>query len=402
MPVPISQDHTLHFFADPCLPLAVVVANTRWDEPPRMRHDVTRQLIRFCNVVFVEFFPAGERGDRKHEWVSVSERLIILSPTDRFRVPPRLRANIPWVHARCNMHYAREIQEAVRGISCNTRILFNFVYDFREITQLPDFDWSCYICFDEFPRMQRRAYRRNYIKSKYHEWLFQRYENDVARGSSCCLTPHFPLRDKLTEVNGQVHMFHHAHNFPNSLMDIPRRSSGKIHVGFAGYINYRILLDWLVELMKDPAIVLHLIGPKDGPELEKLNDFPNLQRVPPLAGKAYFDKLLEMDVLIMPYDPSIPEVNILTTNSKFFQCIATTRPLVISDLPHYMKMPPGVIYRASNQREFVEKVRLAYCEDSDDLRKLRSDIAAENTWDKRGEQLHGYLKEALGDRIPEL
>ena len=53
----IGVDEHYPAFADPNLPLAVVVASTRWYEQPRMRHDVTRQLMRWFNVLFVEFFP---------------------------------------------------------------------------------------------------------------------------------------------------------------------------------------------------------------------------------------------------------------------------------------------------------------------------------------------------------
>jgi len=51
-------------FDDPSLPLAVVAAATRWEEPPRMRHDVTRQLMRWLNVLYVELFPDPRHRDR--------------------------------------------------------------------------------------------------------------------------------------------------------------------------------------------------------------------------------------------------------------------------------------------------------------------------------------------------
>ena len=144
-------------FDDPSLPLAVVVAATRWEEPPRMRHQVTRQLMRRCNVLFVEFFPdpcgRDRAGFRQH-----GSRLIAYTANPSLAWPIRLYANDPMSHGLVNRRFVTDILSAVAAVRPpSPPLLFNFVYDFHEIMRRSDFVYKAYVCFDEFPKMQRRA-----------------------------------------------------------------------------------------------------------------------------------------------------------------------------------------------------------------------------------------------------
>ena len=44
-------------FSDNSLPHVVCLTSTKWKDFPRIRHQITRQLKRFCNVIYIEFFP---------------------------------------------------------------------------------------------------------------------------------------------------------------------------------------------------------------------------------------------------------------------------------------------------------------------------------------------------------
>lgn len=383
-------------FANPSLPLAVVVASTRWDEPPRMRHDITHQLMRWFNVLFVEFFPTEKPDQNRISWRQVSERLLIYTPRAPVCIPPRLYANDPLTHKVVNLYFKKLIVDAVGRVSCEKPILFNFVYHYPEIMTQNLFAYKAYICYDEFPKMQRRAHKRNALKTWYQATLFQRYENQVARRANRCFTPHYPLREKLAKVNGNVDMLFHAHDYPLTSPDTPREKTGTINVGYAGYLNWRLLPDWLLAVLRQKDMNLYLIGPIERTyDLSVLETYPSLNYVPPLSQEQLMQKLGEMSVLIMPYDPAIPEVSILTTNSKIFQYIATCKPIVISDLPHYIEFPHGVIYKAKDQADFVTQIRKAYGEDCEEYVSLRRRIASENTWDRRGDELFELLKQEL-------
>jgi hypothetical protein len=95
-----------------------------------------------------------------------------------------------------------------------------------------------------------------------------------------------------------------------------------------------------------------------------------------------------MDVLIVPYRSNLEEVKVLTTVSKLFQYISTLKPIVISDLPNFIEMPDGVIYKAKDKKDFVDKIFLAYKNDTVELRELRAKLVLENTWEARGNQIN--------------
>ena len=389
-------------FADPNLPLAIVVAATKWDEPPRMRHDVTRQLMRFFNVVFVEFIPCGEPGCATGFWQKINERLLVYTGIHRYRALPRLRANDPITHILTNHRYARDICVAIRGFAGRPRLLFNFVYEFPEIMTVNYFDWTSYFCFDEFPKMRRQARKQNRLKARYQGQIFQHYENRIARTADRCFSCHRPLYEKLSRAGGKVEFFYHANPYKSACCSKPCRADRYIHVGFAGYINYRLLDAWLRAIMAQSDMILHMIGTPEKNYMASIEGPSNLQLHTGLSDEAFRQQLMSMDVLIMPYDPEIPEVNVMTTNSKTFQYVAAGRPIVISNLPNYYEFPRGVLYKATSASDFIAQIRRALEEDSLELVQLRAKIANENTWDRRGDQIYAGIRSDLGKLLPAL
>ncbi|MDM8553307.1 hypothetical protein QUF75_01065 [Desulfococcaceae bacterium HSG7] len=239
--------------------------------------------------------------------------------------------------------------------------------------------------------MQRQTEKKNVFKFFYQSTLFQKYENQVARYADRCFTPHYTLRNKLKRVNRNVDMLFHAHNYA-ILPALQSSHNNQIHVGFAGFIHYRLLDKWLLAALKQEDIILHLIGPLQNYDLTPFNKFSNFKYTSPLKEEQLIEKLLEMDVLIIPLNTDLPEVEVITTNSKTFQYIAARKPIVISNFPHYIDMPKGVIYRAATADDFVVKIRKAYTEDCKKYVNMRAQIAQENTWDKRGDQLLGVMR----------
>jgi len=59
-------------------------------------------------------------------------------------------------------------------------------------------------------------------------------------------------------------------------------------------------------------------------------------------------------------------------------------------------MPQGVVYRARNATEFVEKIVLAHNENCEEYVQLRLAIAKENTWEKRGDELRQMITAGVG------
>jgi hypothetical protein len=380
-------------FADPSLPLAVVVGETRWDEPPRMRHQVVRQLMRWYNVLYVEFFPGARSTSSNNQLRRSGERLLLYAPRPPVWSPIRLYANEPLTHKVANRYYARLIETRVRALQTDGSILVNFVHGFPEIMNPHLFAYKLYICVDEFPRMWRQSSKPLGAKFWYQTHLYQHYENQVAKRADRCLATHVPLQEKLSRVNPRTSLCLLAHEF-NKIASFrpPVKSQAPIKVGFMGYITYRLMADWLMSVLNEKDMELFLIGPLSKLNLQPFRERRNFIHVPPLVGDSLLSKLTEMDVLIQPYDPRIPENQVQTASNKFFQYVAAGRPVVISDMPHYIQMPKGILYRAKSAREFVQKIRQAHTEDSPELVELRLRIAGENTWDQRGDLLYSIIR----------
>jgi hypothetical protein len=377
-------------FRDQSLPLAVVVTNTPWDEPPRMRHHVTQQLLRWYNVLYIEFFPYGKIApDTKKK---INDKLIIYTVGRDTNISPLLYSNIPYYHTKANLQASNRIVNCISSFRPTTLYLFNFVYDFIEIIQRKKFDFSAYFCFDEFPRMQRAINKKNYILKRWQWFIRQKYENEVAVASNICFTPHTVLKTKLEKVGALVEMLYHAHNFElknTSTSKIIKKTKGNIiHVGFLGYIHYRLRVDWLTLLTADEKIQVHLAGPVNANiDLNPLMQKSNVVLEGALPESELLDFFNQMDVLIIPYHENLPENEVLTTTSKLFQYISSQRPIVISDLPNFLNFPYGVIYKSGSADAFISNIHKAVDEDNDELRKVRFDIASENTWEHRGDQI---------------
>jgi hypothetical protein len=56
-------------------------------------------------------------------------------------------------------------------------------------------------------------------------------------------------------------------------------------------------------------------------------------------------------------------------------------------MPNLVSLPKGCIYTAKNKRDFIEKIRFAFNEDSNELIQNRFNVAKENQWVDRKTQL---------------
>lgn len=193
----------------------------------------------------------------------------------------------------------------------------------------------------------------------------------------------------------------------DSYLGLPQRQEPnpdrKIRVAFMGYVTYNQLEDWLEAVVEQEDMELWLIGPIDhkfDPKGRLIG--PRVVRTGVKIGRDLAETLGQIDVLIMAYNPEIPEVAVQTASNKFFQYLASGRPVVISDMKYYVNLPEGCLYRAKTKEEFIHQIRKAVREDGATFQKTRWAVACENTWDRRGEQMIWYLKKFCAGEIPPL
>lgn len=382
-------------FPNSQLPLAVIVANTNWNEPPRMRHHIAYQLIRRFNVLFVEFFPNVLNDNC--QFTLVNERLGILKPEVKFNIHDSVYINIPLVHSLINHCYAKNIGDLIESTNASDVYLFNFSWNFSSIFKLPIFKLKIYLCNDEFPLMFSKG--KFSLFRCYQSFLFQKYENSGARLASFCYTPHVALKNKLITVNCDVRLLLHAFNeikqLSNTDLELSKRTfnNPSLKLGYAGFIHYRINKHVIKELLDNENNHVFLIGPLDPNfDIEYVCHYPNLTLTGALSENDMLNKLSEMDVLIIPYIIDLPEVKVLTTVSKLFQYISTLKPIVISDMPNFIEFPEGVIYKVTESDSFDKIVNIANKQNSDLYRKLRLEILLANTWQSRGDQIFSDIE----------
>ena len=195
------------------------------------------------------------------------------------------------------------------------------------------------------------------------------------------------LVQNIKAYNENTDLFLPGHSFDldYSLLHSKMEASGVVNVGYMGYINDRLRVDWLSEVDKDIDLKLHLIGPNENDQKYSNSHFANSVFAGSLADKELQKYLCSLDVLVMPYVDR--EAMATQAPNKLFLYIASLKPIVTSPMPNLIPLPEGCIYTASNPNEFIEKIWLACEENSNELIQKRLEIAKHNQWSIRKKQV---------------
>jgi glycosyltransferase involved in cell wall biosynthesis len=367
-------------------PLVVVTSMTRWDEAPRIRHQVTRQLARFFNVLYVEL--PLTRATIPARYTQISESLIAFRPASASLSLRRLRNHFQLFRALHDRALARLIEAAIVELGYQSAVLVNFQFDFATIMRSPVFTRRLYLCNDDF-QTSSRPWARS---------LNERSEVAVIRQADLCLAVSQPLVDKLKRATPHAELFLPGHEFaptnPAAVADTVRARSEPIHAVCMGFINGRLRMDWLGELASSDGILLSLIGPIEA-ACSDLLSLKNVTHVEALVGADLQKKMLEADVFVMPYDTRQEAVRAIAAPNKLFQYLACGRPVVSSNLPHLIDLPSKFLYVADTAQRFVQAVRKAFSEDDRSATLARLEYAAGNSWDVRGESLRALVRTEL-------
>jgi glycosyltransferase involved in cell wall biosynthesis len=368
----------------------VVVSTSNWYEPPRIRHQVARQMARFTRVLFVET-PADWRAASRETIEEVTPNLIRVALGNPHRVPRRLHFYLDPLRA---LLYRRHLSDTRRVMRSEPKpVLINFNFDFAPWMRSDAFGAAIYYCNDEFTTWAPHALARRRIESM---------ERATASAADRCLTVSTPLTDKLLRWNPRTKTLLPGHEFAER-RPAPRRE-GPIRVAFMGYLNSRLDADWFARVLECEDMQLHLIGPAQdaGETLTRVINDPRAVKYGTKVGEEMQNILLDADVLVLPYRPT-PDSGMLaaTAPNKLFTYLAVAKPIVTSDLPALVSLGDGVLYRARSADEFVAAIRRAFAEDGDAFRERRLGIARENTWNSRGDQLRSMIEQDLLRRSEE-
>lgn len=167
---------------------------------------------------------------------------------------------------------------------------------------------------------------------------------------------------------------------PDKIGVIPRP-----RIGFAGALDpYKLDYKVLYHLAKElPKVSLVLIGPEktvdENQYLAQLRQLPNVYHLGLVSYQDMPYYLKEIDVILLPYPVSEHTKHVFPL--KFFEALATGKPVVVSDLPsirHHLE----VCRVASRPEEWKAEI-LDSLSQPELGRDARLEKARQHTWEKR-------------------
>jgi glycosyltransferase involved in cell wall biosynthesis len=205
---------------------------------------------------------------------------------------------------------------------------------------------------------------------------------------------------------GRTHLVHNVGDFEHfqaAMSDATRvpadlASQRKPVVGFIGAVSdYKLNIEWLVHLARArPDWTVAVIGPTGvadpGTDVARLQALPNVQLMGHRGYAELPSYLKGFDVAVIPY--RINDYTRAVFPIKFFEFMASGRPVVISALPAVERYWDATLV-ARTAEEFVERCEQAINADSESARERRLTLARENSWPERVRKLLSLVEQAL-------
>lgn len=377
----------------------VITSGTKWEEPPRIRHQIAFEMKKyFKRVLFVES-PRHLRYDFEEDAFielgvrQVDDNIFALRLPKLFVLPKNGHSLIPFLSETLQKNNINKIHNSLVNIGAKNPILINFTYSNHVFHDPGLFTLSVFVLNDDFINKAPNPLI-------YH--LAKRMQDKTARKADMCLAVSAPLLEQVKRVNSNSHLFLPGHNFGEMAIGssncYPRQGNRKIRVAFMGYIDGRLDLDWIKHASSQEKIDFYLVGPNC---LDK-EDTKDLQAQgvifkQALKGEELFKFLASCDVLTMPYVLNATTIA-ATAPNKMFQYIASGRPIVSSNMPYLLELPDGVLQKANDEEDFVQKINEAVAMDSEEHVKERFKVASENTWGKRGLELMNIIGKGIKEK----
>ena len=244
---------------------------------------------------------------------------------------------------------------------------------------------------------------------KHTPWLMQREQRlcqkaDVVVTTSQRLyelrSPYNPERTFLVHNVGDADHFQKTQDPQTRVVPQMQELSGRGPVvGFVGAVSdYKLNLDWLMHAARQrPLWQFALIGPVGiadaSTDVSTLGSMPNVHLFGAQPYASLPNWLAGADITVIPYRLNTYTESVFPI--KFFEFLATGKPVVISPLPA-VKAFWGAVHVAENAQDFVHKCELALAESpTDPAVASRLKLAQENSWPQRISTIMEHVERAL-------
>ncbi len=371
-------------FKDKSRKLIVVTSTTKWEEIPRVRHQVTQQLTKYYNVVYLELPILLNQSSLKI--YQVDENLFVyISNSNAFyhKIISYLWMFIPGFNTIINWVYSLLINRIVENADYSKYTLFNFQYNFTLNSVDRKTSKLIYFCNDDF-----QGNINDSLKKKINSY----FEKRTIRSADICFSVSSILSEKIYKYNKNVHTILPGHYFTIDKVNYKEdRSAKKISACYMGVINNRIDPSIIREIIENKSIDLYLIGPIEDIDIKDFNNNANVHFLGSLINNELKETILKMDVCIVPLKISLAGAQVTNAPNKLFQYLACGKPVVSIDYPNLIPFPEAFVYASNSPQMFVENIIKAYKDDSENLQMDRIKFAASHHWDKRGETIMKML-----------
>jgi glycosyltransferase involved in cell wall biosynthesis len=375
----------------------VVISLSDWEGPKRIRQFLSEELARQGNrVLFVE----------SQYTLSKFIKSPSLSRALRFLKGPRRQADnlfllstIPFIPggefspsiSRTNWNFERSfLRNAMKRLGFRDPILWIFAYNAAPLIGKLGESLSLYFCNDAFSLL---------VESKSLQQRVTLLERQVLEKSDIVFTVSDKLTEEKSQFHSSVHTINHGVDYhlfqrtaelrgSNRPVDLP---SGKPIVGYSGVIRYMLDLD-LIRTLADlkPEWDFVLVGPVSESRSEFYSQIEDLKRRSNVhfLGPKRPDELPayigQFNVCLLPYVRT--EVSTYYASPlKFYEYLAAGKPVVST--VGQQQYDADVVTNCTTPRETLLAVEKALANNSPAVEAKRRAIAAENSWERRVQQI---------------
>ncbi len=223
--------------------------------------------------------------------------------------------------------------------------------------------------------------------------LVDSMEEDLARRAGTVFATAQGLFDRLKTFNENSYLIPNGCNFElfNKVASMTKDTNKQI-LGFVGMLQECTDYECLEAVAKAfPDAEIQLIGRKlPGVDLSRIETFKNINFVGLLPQDELPNRIKNFDVCLNIFrnDELSKDVSPL----KFYEYLATGKPVVSTPVPLQVRDYGECIYIAENKEEFVSKCKEALTETIDNpKRTLRLEEAKKCSWDERVKTMRNIL-----------
>jgi hypothetical protein len=312
----------------------IFFTKTRWDEPPRLRHQLTELLASSGHsVLFAEtpYLPGQSPhcGSKAPSGVQLFRHGELLH--HKLRIGPIAR----WVNTSWTGHC---IAKAVQKYQLDASdVIVNFNYDYYFLRQLFPSNTIVTIINDDFVNGKSKSGKSspNFVKAS-----LEHAQRLTCSMSDAVLTPSVALKDQLAKYCAPELFMPWA----NIAYQQPLGNDQRDLILYWGYIGRRLDYAFLNTLaarlaIEHPSFKLIFVGPVEGLSGSEplFNRHPNVE-IRPAAQLA--DLPLERMIgSIVPYSRGEPEIDVIVLPNKAMPLLARGLPLLITGMPRFIEAP---------------------------------------------------------------